>query len=424
MQADKINWFRSAAGYIDAHKGKTFIVSLCDGAISSENLEKIVSDCILLNTLGVRLVIVFNGDQRIQNKLRSDWAGYKGKKITRFSQIALLSEVIGSIRNELEAIFMSHSFHLPGGKKEILLTSGNFVKAKPLGVIDGVDFESSGEVRKINAFAINRQLDTNAILLIPPIGFAPGGELFYLNSDEVACKIACAVSADKLIYLSEVSGLLDQEGQVISEIDLSREKEPITEQNLYQFCKEACDKGVHRCHIISHKIDGAIIQELFTHHGSGTQLTGTSSEKVRSAMQKDVNAILDLIKPSEREGALVSRTKESIETELANFFVIERDGFIVACAALNTYGKVGEVACMVTHPDYRNMEKGDKLLDLIEEKAIAGGLHSLFVLTTKSAHWFKERDFLSIDFDELPTEKKEVYDLKRSSIILKKELAQ
>ena len=121
MQADKINWFRSAAGYIDAHKGKTFVISLCDGAISSEKLETIVSDCILLNTLGVRLVIVFNGDQRIENKLLSDWTGTKGKKITRFNQIDLLSEVIGSIRNELEATFMSHSFHLPGGKKEILL---------------------------------------------------------------------------------------------------------------------------------------------------------------------------------------------------------------------------------------------------------------------------------------------------------------
>ncbi len=424
MQADKINWFRSAAGYIDAHKGKTFVVALSDGAISSENLEKIVSDCILLNTLGVRLVIVFNGDQRIQNKLLSEWAGPKGKKITGFNQIGLLSEVIGSIRNELEAIFMSHSFHLPGGKKEILLTSGNFVKAKPLGIIDGVDFESSGEVRKINALAIKRQLDTNAILLIPPIGFAPGGELFYLNSDEVACKIACAVSADKLIYLSEVPGLLDQEKQIISEIDLSREEEKIIEEDLYQFCKEACNNGVHRCHVISHKIDGAIIQELFTHHGSGTQLTGLSSEKVRPATREDVNAILDLVKPSEREGALVSRTKESIEIELSNFFVIERDGFLVACAALHIYGKVGEVACMVTHPDYRNTEKGDKLLDLLEEKAIAGGLRSLFVLTTKSAHWFKERDFFSIDFDELPAEKKESYDLERSSIILKKDLSQ
>ena len=424
MQADKINWFRSAAGYIDAHKGKTFVVSLCDGTISSENLEKIVSDCILLNTLGVRLAIVFNGDQRIKNKLLSEWTGPKGKKITRFSQIGVLSEVIGSIRNELEAIFMSHSFHLPGGKKEILLTSGNFVKAKPLGIIDGVDFESSGEVRKVNALAINRQLDTNAILLVPPIGFAPGGELFYLNSDEVACKIACAVSADKLIYLSEVPGLFDQEKQIISEIDLSREKEELTEQNLYHFCKEACNNGVHRCHVISHRIDGAIIQELFTHHGSGTQISGITSEKVRSAVRGDVSAILDLIKPSEREGALVSRTKESIENELSNFFVIERDGFLIACASLRTYGKVGEVACMVTHPDYRNMEKGDKLLDLLEEKAIAGGLKSLFVLTTKSAHWFKERDFFPIDFDELPPEKKESYDLERSSIILRKDLAQ
>ena len=423
MQADKINWFRSAAGYIDAHKGKTFVISLCDGAISSEKLETIVSDCILLNTLGVRLVIVFNGDQRIENKLFSDWTGTKGKKITRFNQIDLLSEVIGSIRNELEATFMSHSFHLPGGKKEILLTSGNFVKAKPLGIIDGVDYESSGEVRKINALAINRQLDTNAILLIPPIGFAPGGELFYLNSDEVACKIACAISADKLIYLGEMAGLLNQENQIISEIDLSREKEQTTALDLYQFCKEACNNGVHRCHVISHKIDGAIIQELFTHHGSGTQLTGLSSEKVRRAIREDLNAILDLVKPSEREGNLISRTKESIENELSNFFVIERDGFIIACAALHIYGKMGELACMVTHPDYRNMEKGDKLLELLEEKAIAGGLESLFVLTTKSAHWFKERDFVPINFDELPAEKKERYDLGRSSIILKKKLA-
>ena len=314
MQADKINWFRSAAGYIDAHKGKTFVISLCDGAISSEKLETIVSDCILLNTLGVRLVIVFNGDQRIENKLLSDWTGTKGKKITRFNQIDLLSEVIGSIRNELEATFMSHSFHLPGGKKEILLTSGNFVKAKPLGIIDDVDYESSGEVRKINALAINRQLDTNAILLIPPIGFAPGGELFYLNSDEVACKIACAVSADKLIYLGEMAGLLNQENQIISEIDLSREKEQTTDLDLYQFCKEACNNGVHRCHVISHKIDGAIIQELFTHHGSGTQITGLSSEKVRHAIREDLNAILDLVKPSEREGSM-NRSEQSSTPE-------------------------------------------------------------------------------------------------------------
>ena len=423
LKDEKIKWFRNAAGYIAAHKGKSFVICLCKGATESSALREIISDCILLISLGVRIIIVFNGDEKIEKRLRSDWDSHNNKHITRLSQISTVSEIIGSIRNDLEAFFAFHSFHLPGGKQDILLTSGNFVKAKPIGIINGVNYEFSGQVRKVNAIAIQKQLETNSILLISPIGFAPEGDLFHLDSNEVATEVASSIKADKLIFLNALPGLLDGNGEIISEIDLSTKHEANEKNPLLKFCQKACNNGVSRCHILSHELNGALLQELFTPYGCGTQVTGTSSEKLRQAKNQDLDQILDLIGPSENEGSLIQRTRDGVKAKLAEFFVIESDGFVVACAALHPYQTTAEIACMVTHPDYRDQKRGINLLDYIEKKGKELGLESLFVLTTKSEHWFKEKGFSAASLDELPQERRDEYKQERSSIILRKKLS-
>jgi amino-acid N-acetyltransferase len=259
------------------------------------------------------------------------------------------------------------------------------------------------------------------------MGYSPSGETFHLDVDVVAREVACALSADKLIFMTEQTGLKDITGKLISEIDLSDTRtgdvslEPLTEK-LLNHCDQACRQGVARCHIISFATDGALLEELFTRDGCGTQVIGNSYEQIRTASIEDVPGILKLIAPLEESGALVKRSRELLESEIQQFVVIERDGLLISCAALYHYNKSGELACLVTHPDYRNSDRGDRLLDAIEKAAGAIRLVELFVLTTQSAHWFTERGFTESSREALPAGKKEFYNDQRSSTVLRKAL--
>ena len=184
----------------------------------------------------------------------------------------------------------------------------------------------------------------------------------------------------------------------------------------------ACQNGVNRCHLISFSQDGALLEELFTRDGAGTQVCKESYEQIRPATIEDVAGIIELIRPLEEQGALVKRSRELLETEISCFNVIIRDGAVVGCAALYPFQKSGELACLATHPDYRNNERGELLLQAIEKQARKLGLNSLFVLTTQSVHWFQERGFEPGSPGELPVQKKSLYNYQRNSKVFSKPL--
>ncbi len=419
--AEHIKWFRDSAPYIDAHRGRTFVVCLAGAAMDSSKLEKLVSDFALLNTLGVKLVLVFNGDPAIDKILGEKWITGQRGPATSDEQIVSVSMVLGGLSHKLAAIFSASSPASPSQRREIQTTSGNFIKAQPIGIVDGMDYQHAGRVRKIQAPAIERHLEAGAIVLMPPIGFSPAGETFHLNAEAVACETACALAADKLIYLTDQAGLLDDRGELITEIDLSLPLEDsLTASPLLDHCNRACQQGVKRCHVLSYEADGALLEELFTRDGCGTQIVGHSYEQIRAAVNDDVPGILRLIRPLESQGILVARSREHIESEIDQFIVIERDGLVISCAALHVFDTAGELACLVTHPDYRNGDRGDRLLDAIERRAKHAGLAKLFVLTTQSTHWFMERGFESQSPDALPQARREQYNRVRGSAVLVK----
>lgn len=430
MSDPQVNWFRETSNYIEAHRGKTFVIYLGGDAIAHPNSDQVISDITRLANLGIHLVVVHGATPQISQGLAKSSEWHQNHRIMPFEDMERAKEIIGNLSFHLQARLSSGHRQSHSRVSGQSIVSGNFIKARPLGVIDGVDCQQAGQVRKINLDALKQQLSLDAVVLISPLGFSPSGDVFNLSSQDLAFEIAISLQADKLIYTIDGSGILDANGKVISEmlpgmmhqIDFSTSSGNDTLEHLVRLSGEACLKGVDRCHLVSYQEDGALLKELFTRNGTGTQISRHSYEKIRRANADDVSDIIALISPLENAGILVRRSRESLERDIEKFTVIELDGLVIACAALYSYENMGELACLAIHEDYRNDKKGDLLLKAIENAAGAEGLVQLFVLTTQSSHWFTERGFIEADYSCLPQDRIENLDKSRNAKLLVKSL--
>ncbi|WP_193359444.1 amino-acid N-acetyltransferase [Gallibacterium anatis] len=428
-----VQWFRQSTPYVTAHRDKTFVIMLDGNTTSSPNFSNIIDDISLLHSLGIKLVIVFGARKQINDALAEAHIAeryHKNIRVTDPQTLHLVKQVVGSLQFDITArlsLRMNNITH--NGVPNVV--SGNFVIAQPLGVDDGVDYQLSGKVRKIDSEGIKQQLERNAIVVISPIGVSVTGETFNLAFEELAAQIAIKLKAEKVIGFCEKQGIIDENQQVIADLTLLSAEEHLrqfiakdayhsSEARFLQTALEACRNGVKRAHLLSYLEDGSLLQELFSRDGIGTQISLESSEIVRIANIKDIPSLLALIHPLEQQGILVKRSREQLEMEIDHYTIIDRDGVIIACAALNPYfeEKMAEMACVAVHPDYRNSSRGDILLSHIQKRAIALGIKKLFVLTTRTVHWFQERGFEIANVEDLPQEKREKYNYQRRSKIL------
>ncbi len=431
--AQYARWFRHASPYINAHRGRTFVLMLGGEALADANFDNIVHDIALLNSLGVRLVLVCGARPQIETQLAARGLAprlHNGLRITDAPSLNAVIAAVGEVRAHIEALLSMGLANSPMHGAQIRVVSGNFTVARPLGVLDGVDYLHTGEVRRLDVEAIRRQLEDGAITLLTPIGYSPTGEVFNLSYEDVATHAAAELGADKLIAFGPDSGWLDARQQLVRELPLSdaeaqlaQVQEPERLRTL-RAAVRACKGGVPRCHLLSYHDDGALLRELFTRDGAGTLITRDSFEQVRQASIDDVGGILELIRPLEEDGTLVRRSRELLENEIEQFTVVERDGSIIACAALYPYpdSAMAEIACVVTHPDYRRGNRGEQLLSAVEARARALGISRAFVLTTRTAHWFIEKGFSEGQVSELPSQKQALYNYQRNSKVFFKHL--
>lgn len=431
-----VQWFRQSSPYINAHRGRVIVVGVDGEAVASPEFPNLVHDLALLNSLGIKLVVVVGARPQIEQRLRErdiELQYHGGLRITDARALDCVKEAVGAIRVEVEALMSMGLANSPMAGFRIKVASGNFVTARPLGVRDGVDFQHTGEVRRIDVGAIRERLDEGAVVTIAPLGYSPTGEVFNLSAEEVALAVARDLRADKLVFLTESDMITGEDGRLIREMSLAEAVGYVRERSadlsdavlrLLDGLVLACRAGVQRVHLLDRHIDGALLLELFTRDGVGTLITADSFESVRSATVDDVGGVLELIQPLEREGVLVRRSREVLETEIGHFTVVERDGMIIATAALYPHATEGmaELACFAVHPEYRGGERGDRLLRQVEREARQQGLDRLFVLTTRAAHWFRERGFEPASLDELPVARRELYNLKRNSKVFLKKL--
>lgn len=430
---DYVKWFRNAAPYINAHRGKTFVLVFGGEAITHTNFANLIHDIALLNSLGVRLVLVHGARPQIEQRtaqrgIDSRFAG--NIRITDSNTLDCVKDATGSLRAHIEALLSMGLANSPMHGAGIRVCSGNFVVAKPLGIHNGIDFEHTGVVRKIDHAGIHKQLAEGSIVLLSPLGYSPTGEVFNLTADDVATTAAIQLKADKLIMFLEDDGLMDNNGQLIRCCEYSALGALLgTVQNTHaktvlQAIIKAGNEGVSRCHCLSYNDDSALLQELFTRDGSGTLVSEDYYEHLRTATIDDIGGIIELIEPLEKQGALVKRSRELLENEIDHFTVIERDGMVVSCAALYPYPahQTAEVACVATHPDYRGEDRGERLLSAMEQQALTCGIKRLFVLTTVTSHWFLEQGFSAASIDALPEAKQSLYNFQRNSKVFIKQL--
>nr|WP_272906021.1 amino-acid N-acetyltransferase [Escherichia coli] len=437
-KTELVEGFRHSVPYINTHRGKTFVIMLGGEAIEHENFSSIVNDIGLLHSLGIRLVVVYGARPQIDANLAAhhhEPLYHKNIRVTDAKTLELVKQAAGTLQLDITARLSMSLNNTPLQGAHINVVSGNFIIAQPLGVDDGVDYCHSGRIRRIDEDAIHRQLDSGAIVLMGPVAVSVTGESFNLTSEEIATQLAIKLKAEKMIGFCSSQGVTNDDGDIVSELfpnEAQARVEAQEEKGDYnsgtvRFLRgavKACRSGVRRCHLISYQEDGALLQELFSRDGIGTQIVMESAEQIRRATINDIGGILELIRPLEQQGILVRRSREQLEMEIDKFTIIQRDNTTIACAALYPFPeeKIGEMACVAVHPDYRSSSRGEVLLERIAAQAKQSGLSKLFVLTTRSIHWFQERGFTPVDIDLLPESKKQLYNYQRKSKVLMADL--
>ena len=430
---DYVNWLRHTSPYINAHRDCTFVVMLPGEGVAHPNFGNIVHDLVLLHSMGVRLVLVHGSRPQIESRLAARGLSphyHRNLRVTDAATLECVIDAVGHLRIAIEARLSMDMASSPMQGSRLRVAGGNLVTARPIGVVEGVDYHHTGEVRRVDRKGINRLLDERSIVLLSPLGYSPTGEIFNIACEDVATRAAIDLAADKLLLFGAEPGLLDETGHLVRELRPQQVPAHLLrlgndyQGELLDAAAQACKGGVSRAHIVSYAEDGALLTELFTRNGGGTLVAQEQFEQVREANIEDVGGLLDLISPLEEQGILVRRSREVLEREITQFSVVEREGMIIACAALYPIAdsQTGELACLAVNPEYRHGGRGDELLERIEERARALGLNTLFVLTTRTAHWFRERGFVPSGVERLPAARASLYNYQRNSKIFEKAL--
>ena len=430
-----VQWIRSAAPYIHAFRGRTFVIAFGGEVVADDTFLGIIHDLNLLHSLGVHIVVIHGSRPQIeaildQQDIPSRYAF--GLRITDAETMDCVLEASGQVRSRIEALLSLGIANSPMAGARIRVSSGNFITAKPLGVRDGIDMMLTGEVRRVDVDAIQQRLDDGDIVLISPLGYSPTGEIFNLALEEVATQVAVRLAAHKLVFLMETEGVRNSRRQLLTELSTKqaeavlagRTKLPADVRHYLPCAVKACDNGVKRTHLISRHLDGALMLEMFTRDGVGTMVAATALAHMRSATIDDVGGIIAIIAPLEEQGILVRRSRERLETEIERFVVAEHDGVIIGCTALYAFpeARIGELAALAVHPDFRREGYGEALMQEVEARARKLKLAQLFVLTTRTSQWFLERGFRTATVDDLPKEKQALYNYQRKSQVYRKEL--
>jgi amino-acid N-acetyltransferase len=433
--ADFVTWFRSVAPYINAFRGRTFVIAFGGEVVADGKFVALTHDFNLLAALGIRLVLVHGARPQIEQHLARNRIGdnyIQGVRVTDAETMQCVKEAVGRVRLEIEALLSMGLANSPMANADIRVAGGNFITAQPIGVINGVDLMHTGSVRKVDVAAIKDRMDFGEVLLLSPLGYSPTGEVFNVTLEDIATATAIALDADKLVFLMETDGVHDEKGKLYKELTivdaqalLSDKRQLADDLGLYLPCAiRACEAGVARTHLISRHTDGAVLQELFSNEGIGTMLVESTLNTLRPATIKDVGGILNLLRPLEEAGILVRRNRELLEREIDRFVVLEHDRRIIGCAALYPFPDeaAAELAGLAVDAACRDHGYGEAILNHMTSIAKSQGLKKLFVLTTRTAHWFIERGFSDVDVSELPLQKKSLYNYQRKSKVFVKEI--
>ena len=286
-----VSWFRAVTPYINAFRGKTFVIAFGGKAVASEFAKTLAYDVNLLVSLGIRLVMVHGARPQIEEELREknlESVYHRGYRVTDAQALDCVLDAVGSVYLEIEAMLSQGLPNTPMANSRIRVIGGNFITGQPIGVLDGIDMHYAGKVRKVDAEGINAQLGLGNIVLLNCEGPSPTGEIFNLQMEEAAEAVATAIRADKLVYLTDSIGVTDPSGALLDEMTADAVAEIMksgewlsSDIRRYLPCVvRASRAGVSRVHLVSFEHEKAetrnagVLFFIMSHIGTGCLILG------------------------------------------------------------------------------------------------------------------------------------------------------
>ncbi|MDA3959024.1 amino-acid N-acetyltransferase [Oceanispirochaeta sp.] len=427
---EHVDLIREVFSYNRRFKDSLFVIKIDSSIIDHNYFSVLVRDLSLLHQNGIRFVIIPGAHDRIDEILNQYKIPYKSVDGVRISS----DEAIPFIK--MAAFDVSNKVMTQLSGYDIPSVIGNWVKARALGVVNGIDFQCTGRVDKIKADAIETLLREGHIPIFPCIGWSANGDPYNISSDELAKIIAIELRASKLFFIGSDAVLNSENCNIPPEMpqseegriskmslsqaaDLIKENPENNQMTKVRAALAACEGGVNRVHILDGRSDGAVLKEIFSNLGIGTMIYTNIYERIRNMKTKDISSVLILMKPFVEKGILVPRTRKDLEDKIDDFVVYSMDGIIHGCGALHRYSDdLGEIAALAVDQKFIHLKIGGKIVSYLLEHAEEQGLKKVLVLTTQTSDWFQTLGFEPAGISDLPEEKKAHYNMNRNSRIL------
>ncbi len=400
--------------YIPKYKNNIFVLFFSGSVLQEHNLNHLCRQIAILHSLGIKIVLVHGSRQQISEKTTPNQneihvINNESIRVTPVEILQIATEV--SLQLSYKILKSLTNTHLTGFTMNPII--GNFVKARPMGIIHGIDFLHTGQVDKIRKSKLYGILRQGFLPIVPPLGLDSEGNHYNLRGVDIAAQIAVALNAKKLIYcftdnykwLSDQMGMMDLDDLQTKIHDLQK-RSPLDEllSERLGSAMLACQKGVERIHFINGLSKDAILQEVFTKAGHGLLLTGKKYNNIRQASLSDLQRILEILQNSQNYGELKNRSSEDIALDIKDYYVFELDEKICAVAALHPCqeNQAAELAGLAVDPHYRHLGIGKKMVSYMIESMEKKRIIKIFAFTTRAARFFRELHFEEVETKQAP----------------------
>ncbi len=422
----KVSDLRGILQYVPRFRDRIFVVAIDGEIIGSPNFANILLDLAVLRSLSIKIIIVHGASAQIA-KLASERSlaitNSDGTGITDDLTLKVGVEAATNILNEVMQGLTA---------VDLRAVYANAIIAHPAGILGGVDFLHTGRVERVDTKSLHLFLNEGITPVIPPMGFDGEGRTFRVNSDGIALEVAEAMQAMKIIYLSAGDGVVVN-GEIVKQLSISeaedlgkKRKVPLAvgAYSKLDHAARACRLGVPRVHLLDGLLDEALLSEVFSHEGIGTMVYSNEYQQIRRVFKKDVRAVMSLIRESVNSEELVRRTRADIIARLEDYWVMELDRNLVACAALHIFPETrqAELACLYVAKGHEGQGYGRKLMAFTEQLAVEKGVREIFALSTQAFNYFQQKGgYLEATPDVLPPERRKKYDTSaRNSRVMRK----
>jgi amino-acid N-acetyltransferase len=433
---EQVDLIREVFYYQNRFDGKTIVLKIDYPILNVPHFPQLLKDMAMLRATGIEIILIPGAVQWIDAVLKeydieSEYVG--GVRIATQDSIPFIRMAAFDVANRLMTLLTAFQANA---------VIGNFIRARGIGVIDGVDFQNSGRIEKILTEPLQQILNQGMIPIFPCIGWNAAGKPYNLSSDEIAMAVAEALQAEKLFFVTDSdgfmetrfalpSGLVKNSDGRVARLSLEEAQEVLNlnagnsdpDLKYLALALTACRKGTERAHIVDGRMEGAILREIFSNLGIGTMVYGKDYEAIRPMKADDIGDVLRLMQPLMTEGILIQRTEDDLHARQSDYVVYSIDDVVHACGALHNYGEgQAEIAAIATNPVYGHLSMGRKILSYLIEKAAKMGITRVFVLTTQTLDWFERYGFVEADLESLPPKKRQTYNHARKSRIFALEL--